>query len=522
MAGNSSIAAQSDDETRFGGLLEKATLLAAVPLLARLGTFLITVVVAQRYGESQLGAFRFAHVLAWTFLELARLGLSSLLLREIAARPSRTRAIFYSALTARLFAAGVSWLILIILMSIVDYDPTTRQLVTFLAPSILFRMISETNDDAFIATGRTSLPFVTEAVGTASFMGFSFMALAVGLGIPGLGMARLAGTALQAMIGFTLIGRTLWPPRFAGGSGGLTRLLREAWPFMIIGLTAYAISEADMILLRHLTSLGTTGLYSAAQAILSMAKLMLVAVGVATAPVLAGLFAAGRVTELKAYSRISLRLSNWFSFLCISLVTVIARPALGAVFGETFASAAGPLRVLVWVMPFYGYCNIVGYSIMAAGGEKALMAINVLVTLLSVGLNLALIPINPLMAVSTVTVASYAGCALLYRRLAARLGVQPEPLTRLNVKPALAAAVTAATLGFGMFARGDVPGLLARLRIPASAAELVWLTLVALAGTAIYLILLLLLGELDRDVFSHLLHSKILTPGRGIDERTGP
>lgn len=521
MAGNSSVAARGDD-ARFGGLLQKATLLAAVPLLARLGTFLIVVVVAQRYGESQLGAFRFAQVLTWTFLELARLGLSSLLLREMAARPGRASAIFYSTLSARLLAAGVSWAILALLMLLVDYDPITRQLVTFLAPSLLFRVMCETNDDAFVATGRASLPFVTEAVGTLGFVGLSFAALAAGLGIPGLGLAKLAGTAMQAALGFALLGRTLWPPRVTGGRVSIVRLIGEGWPFTVIGLTAYVISEADMILLRHLTSLATTGLYSAAQAIISMAKLMLVAVGVAAAPVLAGLFAAGRLAELKSYSRTSLRLSTWFSFLCIALITVIARPALRVVFGEAFASAADPLRVLIWVLPFYGYCNIIGYSIMAAGGEKPLMVINILVTLLSVGLNLALIPINPLMAVSTVTVASYAGCALLYRRLAARLGVQPPPLARLNVKPVLAAAVTGAVLGFGISVGGAAPGLLARFRVPTGVAELAWLTLVALAGVAIYLILLRLLGELDRDVFSLLLQRKDLYPGRGIDERTGP
>jgi O-antigen/teichoic acid export membrane protein len=277
------------------------------------------------------------------------------------------------------------------------------------------------------------------------------------------------------------------------------------------------ISDSDVFLLRQLTSLELVGVYAAAQTIISVLKSTLVGIEFASAPVLANLFAARKADELQSFSRTSLRLSAWLSFFCIALLAVMAPPIMDHLFGEAFSAAASSLQLLVWALPFYGVHCIVGASILAAGGERPLVGINVLVMVLSVGLNIWLIPINPLLAVSGVAVVSYAVCAVLYLVLAAHLGVQPLALVRVYVRPALAAAGVALVVRLCI---GPAQTLLESLGLalgpdwlPAIALDLAWLSLTALTGLGAYLLLLWLLGELDPGRLGGLRGLRRFSPG---------
>lgn len=476
---------------KISQLLSNSAALALVPMVARLAGFALVILVARGYGEHDLGIYRFSMALVWYFLEFARLGISPLLVRDMAARPVDAGNVWWSGLLLRSGAAGLGWVILAIMAIILKYDIATCQMIALFSVAMLFVLLCDTNNQAFIATGKAGWNLLTEAAGSISFVVLGVVALYLNGGIVGIAIAKLLSVTLQAAIGWWLVARYLFPIQPHASSKIVSTMLAQSWPFAMIAVTATLISEGDVFILRQSRGFEIVGLYVAAQTLVGVIKSGLAGLGLAVSPLLAEAFASSDLSRMAAMSRVSLRLAAWANGAAIAALAALAEPLMFAMYGGPFGESASVLRVVVWVLPSYAICNILGFGIVATGGERVMVKINMLVTLTNIGLNLLLIPLDALIGAGGAAVLSYLLCLMLYTHEARNRRICPLDLGRLHLRPLLASA--------GMY-------LMLRTGI-GMAGENISLTLVAVlaaAGVALYGIFLWLLGDLDKETLAGL------------------
>ena len=483
--------ADEPEQGQIAQLLSSSAALALIPIIVRLAGFAFVILVARGYGERDLGVYRFSLALVWYFLEFARFGLGPLLVRDMAARPVDADSIWRTGLLVRSGAVGLGWVALAVISIVLQYDIVTCRMIALFALAMLFVLAGETNNQAFIATGKASWNLLTEAIGSISFLALGLFALYLNSGIVGLAAAKLLSAAFQAGIGWLVISRHLFPIRLSMSSRMVRAMLTQCWPFALLAVTAYLISEGDVFIIRQMSGFEMVGLYVAAQTLIGVGKSGLAGLGLAVSPLLAEGFVQGNLDRMYNLSRVSLRLAAWTSGASIAALTALAGPLISVMLGDSFGEAASALQIVVWVLPSYAICNILGFGILATGGERTMVKINSVVALTNIGLNVLLIPINPLIGASSAAVLSYLLCLTLYIREAHNRRVCPPDLGRLHLRPALSAAGMFLALQTGIYVVGGDASL------PATFALLS-------GGAILYVCLLWILGDLDKETLDSL------------------
>jgi O-antigen/teichoic acid export membrane protein len=427
-----------------------ALALMLVPVVMRLSGLLFFVLIGRYYGQREIGAYRSALVFAWHFLEFSRLGLNPLLLRDMASRTHMAPRTHGAALTIRIGASLVSWLIIAMFLSVTANDILIPLIIIF-SLAIPFTLISETNGQAFIVIGRGDLNLLLETVGGTAYIALSILALWLNLGVTGLAVAKTASLMAQMAFSILLVQRgphfisfmTTWPE--------VRALFLHGLPFAGIGVTAFVISEAEVIILAWFQSLDTVGLYVSGQAFISALKSIVVGIGLACAPLLAAQYRQNKQKNMEETLYRGVRLSAWVTLSVSTLVSTLGLLIIITLLGQEFRTASLTFSILAWTLPFYGFCNLVGYGIMAAGGERQMLLINIIITILIVCLNLWSIPrFNPLLAPAIVSVGVYAFYGILYFLLARALKVADTSLFRAYLLPLGVAIPVGVLLAFAV------------------------------------------------------------------------
>jgi O-antigen/teichoic acid export membrane protein len=160
--------------------------------------------------------------------------------------------------------------------------------------------------------------------------------------------------------------------------------------------------------------------------------------------------------------------------------SLLAAQLVNFLYGVDYAAAALPLAILIWVVPLMFVTEFLGYVIVVDGAERRVAWAIGISTTFNVALNFALIPVFGLLAASILTVVTEAILLSQYAWLL-RDKLRHVDWGLTLWRPLLALLVMAGVV----FALRDF-----------------FLPVTILAGAAVYLLLLLLLGVIGKAEFS--------------------
>lgn len=380
----------------------------AAHVAIKLLSFIFSVLIIRRLGVDIYG--QYAAVLAFgaIFVFFADLGLSPFTVRQVARLREQEngreqiRSLFGSVLALR-FLLSLVTAVAIIATAWLTGRPT-EMIVGVALGTIGLILYSAQGAAESILVGHERLDITAGAhvVHQLVFVLLGALSLLLATGYYGLIFANITGIALMTYVCWRAVKHldimpsapvpTNWAP-----------LIRASIPFGIIGFTLGLSYKFDSVLLNIHAGDVATGYYNSAYNLIFSVLVISNVVNTALYPSLSR----QAVTLPHTLPAIQERMLRYLLLIALPVAmggSLLAPQIVNFLYGADFASAALPLSILVWVIPFMFVTEFLGYVIVVAGAERRVAWAITISTAVNVSLNFLLIPIYGLLAAAILTV----------------------------------------------------------------------------------------------------------------------
>jgi O-antigen/teichoic acid export membrane protein len=171
-----------------------------------------------------------------------------------------------------------------------------------------------------------------------------------------------------------------------------TILLATAGPILTTTVLAVVLGWADTLLMGAFRPAAETGIYAAALRTANLVLMPMHALSGVAAGGLAGLFARGRAAELRLELRRLARIT-WLLSIPLYLILAVASPFIMGFFGQDFRAGYPLLIIIATGQLLNALCGPTDIVLQMTGGERIYRNLIAIATVVSILLNLALIPL---------------------------------------------------------------------------------------------------------------------------------
>jgi O-antigen/teichoic acid export membrane protein len=393
---------------------------AAFAVSATLG--LITTAVLTRWLDPDgFGGFKFLFAFIYFFQTLNDLGINTMLVRELAQSPDRTRVLVQQTLGLKAVLSTVSmaaaWVAAIWWPGLTPEVRWAVALFALILPIQAFTLPIVTLQARVMVARSAWVEVVNRVTGFAGMM----IAVALGYGLLGVTAALVIGEVAGLATVIAITRRFVLPwPVFDARSWGV--VLRASLPLGTTGLLVSLVNRVDFLLLQlmlgedGLTAVGYYGTAYQVTGVLERAPLFIMAT---LYPVMSRL-AADDPAALASLYRDSVRKLAVIAVPMVAVVTLLAPELVAILGGADFAPAVTPLRVLVWSTAALYPAIVAGNVLIALGQTGKNLRAWAVAAPVNIVLNLALIPLYGASGAALATVISFVVVLVASLAMAAR------------------------------------------------------------------------------------------------------
>jgi O-antigen/teichoic acid export membrane protein len=379
-------------EKKTDSIAKNTTYYTLALIFQKILAFVYFSLIARFLGTEDTGKYVFALSFTTLFAILIDLGLASVLTREVAKDKEKAQRYLSNILALKIPLAIVVYLLVAGMVNIFSYSEETRSLV-YISGIIMFL-------DSFSLTfwavlrGRQKLRY--ESLG---IMGLQLITVILGgavlyyhLGLRLLMVALLMGSLANLIFAIIVTVKKmklLIIPHYEPAV--LKMLFKIGVPFALSGIFNRIFTTLDTVLLASLAGASAVGWYSIPNKITGALQFLPMAFIAALFPAMSEYFVTDREKLARSFER-AMRYLMIISLPIIAGVIVLAEPVIINVYTEEFARSISPLKILI-VGLFFAFLNFpVGYLLNAAN-KQTTNTVNMGVTVvISVVLNIILIP----------------------------------------------------------------------------------------------------------------------------------
>ena len=357
---------------------------------SKLLAFVLGIFTARLLGPEDLGLISYGTSYAGFFGGLCALGLSEVLVDQLIRKPEREGEALGSALTLRLFSAGISILLIFALTSWADAgEPGTKLVVLFCSFSLLFQAF-----DTLIYWFQAKLM----AKYSSLILLISYAVMAIYKILLLLWKQDVLLFALASSVEYvTLAVLILWIYRRKQGQKlrfsfqRSKELLQAGGSFLLSGMLVAIYANTDKLMLKQMLDETAVGHYALAVNFSSLWAFGMTALISAFAPVISHL----HEEKSPDYERRNRQLYAIVFYVSAALsltVSLLAEPLILLLYGEAYLPAAEPLRIVVWYTAFSYLGGARALWLVCEKKQSYVWRLSLLSVLLNVALNGALIP----------------------------------------------------------------------------------------------------------------------------------
>ena len=408
------------------------TLLIGGQLAAKLARFIAAVVLARALSLSSYGLVNVGIAVSGVTVMVATLGLNELGVRDVAVHPQRLDWIAGRVLAARLL--GVLTITLMLAFAAVVGDPSILPVLAV----VTLMSLSTASSSEWLLRGMErmgSLGLAETIGGIVVMAGCLMLAITGATSVLALGVFAL-GEAVSAGACWIAAGRSSLPRL---GLKGLGAMIRRSWPIGMSSIAFYAYyANIDTIILATTRSEREAGLYTAAYRLFLAANLVGIVAAYVQLPILSRAVADGDDTAASASLKRALYFLACYGGLVVGVAEVGGHAILSILFGARFTSMAPVLTLLCMGIAWYAVGFPAGYTLIARGQNKKLLAGSATAAILNIALNVILIPLVGPIGAATATFVAFLAASIVWLHAHAMLD-------RTGLK--MLGALTAVTLG---------------------------------------------------------------------------
>jgi O-antigen/teichoic acid export membrane protein len=425
----------------LGRAVKNTVALTAAELFSKAVNFVFIAVLARQLTPDDFGGYTTVMTLVWFIAPLADLGISQILVREIAADRSRAPKLLFNALVVTTGLSGLAWLIIVAIAVLARYPDTLRPLIIVAGLAVAGNTLMQTVGSALRAFERmevqalltSGLLLVSSAIGIGLALAKQGLAIQVGISV----IVAVAG----AIISLVLIHRHFVPLRGPFDIRIGQNLIGQALPVAALVVCTTMLHWCDLLILGQVRSMNDVAIYGSAIKMIDLVFVFSNSAVAAMFPVISFRWRKSVELARTLYAR-SLRFFVAFGLAVAVGLMLLADPIVVTVFGNTYRPAALPLRLLGWAY-FFQIINRPAWLLLVASGNrlnKFVPAIGV-VAMGNIALNLLLAPrFGPAGSASAFVLTSLANSLVREWVSADYLGDPPRVRTMIW-RPAIAGLV---------------------------------------------------------------------------------
>lgn len=330
-------------------IARNASWLFVATTMQKFVAFLAFTVAARIVGPTVIGEYFFAVAMTSTCVVLADLGITSVVIRGLAANLEQGRRMLGAAMRLKLFLIPLSVLAVLAYGAIRHVDAVVWQTLTIM----ILVMSADSLHLLFYGALRGKQLLRYEAIGM--FVGqllsgvVAISAAYLGWGAPGLASALLVGSVWNVGWSWLQNGRegicVSAPSR-----ADVALLVRQAIPFALAGIFVKVYSYLDTMMIERFHDVAAVGNYAVAYKITYAFQFIPLVFVAALYPAMSSVFADHDTKKMKSVFAGSLRLMVIIAAPLAAGISAVAPKAIPVIYNTAFIGAVPPLMVLSWVL----------------------------------------------------------------------------------------------------------------------------------------------------------------------------
>jgi len=455
-----------------------------VQVVLKVLAFLFNVYIVRRLGDVHFG--RYSAVMAYVaiFAIFTDWGMSPYAVREMAKDRGKTSQLLPNIIVIRVLFSSL--IMLIAPLSALWLGKESDMVLGILIASagLILYAFQGPLDSALTARERLDYTSTFTLVNQLVFWGLGVLLLMRDMGFIGLIIASLAGVATMALLsGWTLfrlgVGRMIlsvrhWP-----------RLFLAALPFGISGISYVFMQRFDTVLMSFVLTDAAVGWYNVPWTLINMVLLVAQSIAIAMYPSMVR----SHTESPESLPQVVWQSIKYLLIVCLPIAvggTVLADRVIVTLYQNTFVNSIPVLRVVLWALPSLFLLELLGRVASTLHLERPAARVNVINALITVVLNLILVPTMGILGAALALVGGRLIRLLQYWRL-----IGNERLVGQRWGSLLRVALAAAAMGAAVFF------LCQMTAFGAIDSKMGLLTLIG-SGAAAYVVALLALGGVER------------------------
>lgn len=360
--------------------------------VCQMGLSLIVGILTARFlGPGNYGLINYGMAWVTFFTALSNLGLNSVIVKEFLDHPDEEGVTIGSALGMRLLSSVLSVIMIVGIVCVLDNgEPVTITVVALCSVGLVFHMF-ETLSYWFQAHYMSKINAMATLTAYVIVSAYKIILLALGKDVRWFAFATSVDYLVAAAV-LMMAYRKHCGAKFRFSLQKAKKLLGSSYHYILSSMMVAIYGQTDKLMLKHMLNESEVAYYSAAASICTMWVFILTAIIDSMYPTILKLHGSDR----EAFNRKNRQLYAivfYFSVFVSLVLVLFGDLGVRILYGESFAPAGAPLRIITWYTAF-SYLGVARNAwIVSEGKQKYLKYMYCGAAVINVILNYFLIPI---------------------------------------------------------------------------------------------------------------------------------
>lgn len=353
--------------------------------------FLYTIYIARFLGADGFGILSFALSFTAILGILADLGLSTLLVRELARDKSLTNKYIGNITLMKLILAVFTFGMMALIINLLNYPPQIIQVVYFIGLSVILSSFSQMFYSVFQAYEKMEYQSIGNVLNNLLIFVGIFLGIALGFDVVEFSVVYLISSIIILIYSIIICLLKFAPPSIKIEPSFWKLIVIPAIPLSLVALSSTIYFRVDSVLLSLIQGESAVGWYNAAYKLIELLLFVPSVYTVAIFPVLSNFYSSSKKNLELIYAK-SYKYLFIVGIPIATTITVLAPEIILLLYQSGFAESILTLQILIWSIPlmFLSYTN--AWIFISINKQNLLLKLTFVLMIANIILNLILIP----------------------------------------------------------------------------------------------------------------------------------
>ncbi|NMO09461.1 flippase [Methanobacterium subterraneum] len=420
-------------------VVKNTILLFSSTILSYILLFFVNMYTARYLGVEGFGNLSLAFALSGIFVVFMDLGLSTLLVREVARDKSLSNKYLGSITVIKLILSLISFGIIILLVNLIHYPEEISTVIYLIIVSTIIGSFTSLFYSLFQAYEKMEYQSIGTILNSILLLSFIIFIIDTDGNIITFAQVYILVNLISLVYCFVVIKRNFMPLKLEIDFNFWKTVIITALPLSLSLIFSVIGFRIDSVLLSTINGNLAVGYYTAPYRLIEVLIFVPSVFSSAIYPVMSNFYVSSRQTLENSYEK-SIKYMIIISLPIAVGVTLLADKIIILVYGYGFIPSILTLQILIWVVPLIFLTYIYGTFLVSINKQNMSLKITFIAMIINIVLNLLLLPSFSYLAASLITVITEIIALILCYYYLSKLLIKINIL-KLFVKPSLGSLI---------------------------------------------------------------------------------